>query len=262
MVVIINGEKKNIADGGMTVGELFDEDTVVIIDGYQVGRDYAFQANDDVIAVGKHEIPCTELLERMTFARNGEAVNTAIRGARVLIAGLGGIGSNLAVDLVRLGIKSLVLIDYDTVDASNINRQCYYLRDLGEYKTKALDRQLKEINPYLNITTVNKRVDTDNIDELLCNCDIVCECFDSPESKAVLVNAALIKNLTVVACSGMAGYGKGSEIITRRVMNKLYLVGDGVSEAKKGCGLMSPRVAICAGHMANSVLRLLMREEP
>lgn len=262
MIVKINGANKYITNSGITVGEMFDDDTVVIIDGYQVGGEYVLQNNDDIVAVGKHTTPSADLIERMTFARNGETVNTAIRGARVLIAGLGGIGSNLAVNLARLGIKTFTLIDYDTVDASNINRQSYYLRDLGEYKTSAICRQLKDINPHLDITAIIKRVDAENVNELLRDCDIVCECFDSPESKAILVNAALSKDLTVVACSGMAGYGKGSDIITRRVMNKLYLTGDGVSEAKKGCGLMSPRVAICAGHMANCVLRLLMCEEP
>lgn len=259
--ITVNGKNKPIVNGS-TVNDNFDANTVVIADGYQVGREYVFIDGDNVIAIDKHSMPTAEQLESMTFARNGVKVNEAIKNARILIAGLGGIGSNLAVNLTRLGISNLHLIDYDTVDASNLNRQSYYVRDIGEYKTAALAKQLKEINPYIKIKADNIKIDENNAKQIITNCDIVCECFDNPQCKAIIVNTALECGRITVACSGMAGYGKAEEIRIKRAMNKLYIAGDGQSEAAKGFGLMAPRVAVCAGIMANAVLRLLLGEEP
>lgn len=261
IAITVNGKNELIVSGS-TVSNNFDTDTVVIVDGYQVGREYVFINGDNVIAIDKYKMPTAEQWESMTFARNGVKVNNAIINSRILIAGLGGIGSNLAVNLARLGIRKLHLIDYDTVDASNLNRQCYYVCDIGEYKTSALVGQLKQINPYADFTYENLKIDDTNVNKLLANCDIVCECFDNPTSKAIIVNNALKYGKITVACSGMAGYGKAEDIKLKHAMTNLYIAGDGVSEASKGHGLMSPRVAVCAGIMANAVLRLLMGEEP
>lgn len=261
IAITVNGKNELIVSGS-TVSNNFDTDTVVIVDGYQVGREYVFINGDNVIAIDKYKMPTAEQWESMTFARNGANVNKVITNSRILIAGLGGIGSNLAVNLARLGVRKLHLIDYDTVDASNLNRQCYYVRDIGEYKTTALVRQLKQINPYAEFTCENLKINETNVNKLIANYDIVCECFDNPQSKAILVNNALACGKITVACSGMAGYGKAEDIRLKRAMTNLYIAGDGVSEAAKGHGLMSPRVAVCAGIMANAVLRLLMGEEP
>lgn len=70
-----------------------------------------------------------------------------------------------------------------------------------------------------------------------------------------------MKGHTIVAASGMAGYGSNNSITTKKISDKFYLVGDGESEAKPGCGLMAPRVAIAANHQANTVLRIILGEK-
>ena len=70
-----------------------------------------------------------------------------------------------------------------------------------------------------------------------------------------------MRDKILIASSGMAGYYPSNEIRTRKINERFYICGDGESEAKEGFGLMAPRVAICANHMANCALRLILGEE-
>ena len=99
--------------------------------------------------------------------------------------------------------------------------------------------------------------------ELFQDADIVCEAFDNPEAKAMLVNEILEKfpEKKLVSATGMAGFGSSNTIVTRRMTKNFYLCGDRVSEPSYGKGLMAPRVAICAAHEANMITRLLLGEE-
>ena len=80
----------------------------------------------------------------------------------VAIAGLGGLGSNVACALARIGVGHLHLIDFDVVDITNLNRQQYFIGQLGMYKTDALKSLLEQINPYLDSRTDCIRVTREN----------------------------------------------------------------------------------------------------
>ena len=194
------------------------------------------------------------------MARHTPDVHRKVKQGSVAVAGLGGLGSNIAVMLARTGVGRLLLVDFDTVEPSNMNRHNYFLSHLGMNKTDALRMQIKEINPFISVETRNVRVRPENVEEIFSGYDIVCEAFDSPEAKSELVNTVLLKlpGAKVVAASGMAGYGSSNAIKTVRSMGRLYLCGDFESEAGPGSGLMSTRVQICAGHQANMILRLLL----
>jgi sulfur carrier protein ThiS adenylyltransferase len=199
-------------------------------------------------------------LERMMIAKNASETREKLKNARVAIAGLGGLGSNIAVSLARLGVGELQLVDHDTVEPSNLNRQHYGISHLGMKKTDALKNQLADINPFVNIKTIDVSVTKDNAVDLFGEYDIVCEAFDNPESKAMFVSTLLsnLPDVKIVAASGMAGVGNSNDIKTRAVMKRLYICGDGASAEAAGLGIMSPRVQICAGHQANMVLRLIL----
>ncbi|MDD2540403.1 MAG: sulfur carrier protein ThiS adenylyltransferase ThiF, partial [Desulfuromonadaceae bacterium] len=94
-------------------------------------------------------------------------------------------------------------------------------------------------------------------------CSIVVEAFDRADMKAMLVNRVLeaMPQCSVIAASGMAGYGLNNSIVTRKVSQRLYLVGDSISEAEPGNGLMAPRVGIAASHQANQAVRILLGED-
>lgn len=198
------------------------------------------------------------LLERYT-----PEMYQRISSGSAAIAGLGGLGSQIAVMLVRAGVEELFLVDFDRVEMTNLNRQAYDMTHLGRWKTEALPEILKRINPYLRITVRNEVVTEENAEELFGEYAILCEAFDKPEQKAMLVNTVLEKcpNTLIVAGSGMAGYGSANEIITRKKMKRCYLCGDGETELDENTCLMSSRVMVCAAHQANMVLRLLLGEE-
>lgn len=215
----------------------------------------------ELIKIGK--IPKKEELEALLVARHTQRVHDKIKKSIVGIAGLGGLGSNVAISLVRLGIGKLVLIDYDVVEPSNLNRQQYFINHIGMLKTEALKDQLRNINPYVNVETKNIYLEEGDVKNCFKECEIVVEAFDNPISKAMLVNTLLKQcpEKYIVAASGMAGYFSNNSIVTRKITNKFYMVGDGETEAKEGSGLMAPRVAIAANHEANTVLRIILGEK-
>lgn len=192
--------------------------------------------------------------------RHGEKQQAKLNKAKVAIAGLGGLGSNIAIQLARIGVGHLHLIDFDKVDISNLNRQHYFIKHLGQYKTKALAEQIQEINPYLNIITDCIKVTSNNIETLFKNEDIICEAFDIPENKAMLVNNILEKfpKKYIISGSGMAGFGNSNGIHTRKVMKNFYICGDEITALSKENCLMAPRVAICASHQANLITQLIL----
>lgn len=239
------------------------ENLVVILNGFQTEEDLPVKEGDEITLIEKGSLPEKEALEAMMRARHTPHVHEKVKNAYVAIAGLGGLGSNIAIALARTGVGHLHLVDFDVVEPSNLNRQQYGICHLGMRKTDALKIQLGEINPYIQITTDTVRVTHDNTTELFGKDEIICEAFDNPQAKAMLVNTLLeyYPEKKIVAASGMAGYESSNTIITKRSMKNLYLCGDGETSAMVGRGLMAPRVLICAGHQANMILRLILGVE-
>lgn len=204
-----------------------------------------------------------EELDRAFDARFPREVKDKLAAAKVAVAGLGGLGSHIAIGLARSGVGHLFLVDFDTVEVTNLNRQAYRIPHLGKPKTQAITEILWEINPYLDIRTAQVKVTQDNAASLFGDYPILCEAFDQAEGKAMLISALLSQcpNMTIVSGSGMAGYGDCNAIRTRRAMRRLYLCGDETTDIGEGMGLMAPRVAVCAGHQANQVLQLILDTE-
>ena len=195
-------------------------------------------------------------------ARHGKERQEKFSRAVVAVCGLGGLGSNVAIALARAGIGKLILIDFDRVDVTNLNRQQYKASQLGMNKTEALAQNLREINPFIRLETHAVRISEENAQELLQEADVVCEAFDVPEAKAMLVNFVLenMPEKYLVAGSGMAGFGSPHTIQTRRITDRFYLCGDTVSDVNDGIGLVCARVMVCAAHEAHTILRLLANE--
>lgn len=201
-----------------------------------------------------------EELDKAFDARFPKEMQVKLKNARVAIAGLGGLGSNIAVMLARSGVGQLLLVDYDVVDVTNLNRQMYYIQQLGMPKAQALPEILYQINPYSNYQSRCLRVTEENIAELFMEYPIVCEAFDQPDQKAMLVREVLTQcpDTTVISGNGMAGYKDANEIQTSQKLRRLYVCGDQHTDVAEGIGLMAPRVAACAAHQANKVIQLIM----
>ncbi len=183
--------------------------------------------------------------------RHGAENQKILASASAGVAGLGGLGSHIAVFLARLGVGRLVLADFDRVDLANIQRQQYYLSDVGRPKCEALAEQLRRINPYLRYETHDTRVTTENAPLIFDGCRVVCEAFDRPEEKAMLAEAVLgsMPDAVLVAASGMAGFG----------MKRLLVCGDFESGVDDGLPVAAPRAALCAAHQATAALRILLK---
>lgn len=207
-------------------------------------------------------IPTKEEWNRALYERHGEKIQNRFSSAKVVICGLGGLGSNIAIALARAGIGKLILIDFDHVDITNLHRQQYKVNQIGKYKTEALMENVKEIAPYTEMEIHTVRVTKENASYLLQEADIVCEAFDDAETKAMLTNLVLetMPDKFLVAASGMAGFGSGNIIKTRKIMSRFYLCGDGQSDVQTEGSLVSSRVMLCAAHQAHIVLRILAEQ--
>lgn len=203
-----------------------------------------------------------ELKEEDLLKRNVKGISKKLKKTRVCILGLGGLGSNVAVLLTRSGIGYLKLVDFDVVEASNLNRQQYRISHIGIKKTEAMKNIIREINPFVEVEILDIKVDRENIYSIVGDIEIVVEAFDRAETKAMLMEELLTNtNKIVVSASGMAGLGSANEIVTRKIKDNFYLVGDNYSDYEEYSGIMSTRVMICAAHQANVVLRLILGEE-
>jgi len=203
-----------------------------------------------------------DLKEEDLLKRNVKGIAKKLKKAKVCILGLGGLGSNVAVLLARSGIGYLKLVDFDIVEASNLNRQQYRISHIGIKKTKAMKSIIREINPFVEVDILDIKVDRENIYSIVGDIEIVVEAFDRAETKAMILEELLTnKNKIVVSASGMAGLGSANEIVTKKIKDNFYLVGDNYSDYEEYLGIMSTRVMICAAHQANVVLRLILGEE-
>jgi len=233
---------------------------LAILNGFATADDAVLAEGDQVVLIQRGAVPAPDELEALLVARHGPQVHERLKRGKVGIAGCGGLGSTVAVALARSGVGELVLVDFDVVEPSNLNRQQYFVDQIGLPKVAALSENLERINPYVALVRHQTRLAAAEVPRVFAGCDVVAECFDTPAAKAELA-FAMRKHLPavpLVAVSGIAGHGPSSDIVSRRVLGNHFLVGDGLSAAKPGQGLLAPRVTVAAGHQANIVLRLLL----
>ncbi|MEG0856183.1 MAG: thiamine biosynthesis protein ThiF [Terrisporobacter sp.] len=232
---------------------------VVVLNGFPIKEDILLKEEDRLTLIEKGKKPSLEDLESLMIARHTPRVYEKLKRGKVAILGLGGLGSNIAISLSRIGVGKLVLVDYDVIEPSNLNRQQYYIEDIGKFKTEGMKEHIEKINPFIQIKTYNTYITKENMN-LLDEVDIIIEAFDDPACKAEISNYVLLRmrDKYLIASSGMAGYYDSNIIETKKIREKFYICGDFTNEAKDGEGLMAPRVAICANHMANLASQILI----
>ena len=188
--------------------------------------------------------------------------SSLLQAAQVAIFGLGGLGSNVAMWLARLGVGQLLLYDFDRVELSNLNRQYYFVEDVGEYKAVALLKHLRAVNPYGDYQSRVVRLTQDNLAELVDTAPIICEALDKPETKALLVNGVLesFPDKFLVAASGLAGFGTSDSMQVRQITPHFYLCGDG-SSSFLDLPLCGARVGLCAAQEALTIARIILQME-
>ena len=189
-----------------------------------------------------------------------DAQRTVLEKAKIGVAGLGGLGSNVLCHLVRAGIRRFVAADFDVVSPSNLNRQFFFADQIGMKKVEALKANLLRIDPESDVRTVDARLDAESVRTVFADCGIVVEAFDAADAKAMLVAALAGSGKRLVVASGIAGWGRSNAIRTRRMGAGIVAVGDGESEVGDGLPPVSPRVGIAAAMQANAVVSLALAE--
>ena len=236
------------------------EPDIFILDGFATKENLEIKEGANVVFIRRGVMPGREVLKAMIASRNSPELNAALANGCVGVAGLGGLGSNIALSLARTGVAKLVLADFDVVEPSNLNRQQYFVRHIGMKKTDALKELIAEVNPFVEVETHDVTLTAANVAEIFAPCGVICEAFDNVAGKAMMVNeaGASLRDKKIVGASGMAGYFSSNLIKTVKFARNVYLCGDLQNAAGVGQGLMAARVAICANHQANLAIRLLM----
>lgn len=171
---------------------------------------------------------------------------------RIGIAGVGGIGSNVAMHLVRAGVVAFRIVDFDKVEVSNLNRQFYFAHQVGLPKVKALVENLTLIRSDVQIEAIEVCIDETNIGELFHDCDCVVEGFDRAEGKALLLKTFWSSSKYIVSANGVGG----NDVETIRIYRPkptIAIVGDFSSDIVNH-PLSSAKVGTVAGMMASLVL--------
>ncbi len=194
------------------------------------------------------------------FSRHDPEILATLRRSTVGIAGAGGLGSNVALSLTRAGVGRLVIADHDRVEASNLNRQQYFVEQIGRKKVEALRENLIRVNPFADYLIHDVWITATNVEGIFGQAQVLVEAFDRAEAKQMLVDAwlTLHADRPIVAASGLAGFGKNRKLHTRRI-GSLFICGDEESQCPEGVSPMAPRVAIVANMQANLVVELLVR---
>ena len=198
--------------------------------------------------------------ESQFFSKRDLKILAILQSSTVGIAGAGGLGSNAAVSLARAGLGTLIIADFDRVEPSDLNRQCYFVEQVGKAKVEALLENLKRINPYSQYQIHLVRIAPGNVATIFGAADILVEAFDKAEMKQMLVNSwlSLYPQKPIIVASGLTGLGKNEKLHTRKAGN-LYVCGDEETDVEERISPMAPRVGIVANMQANLALELLVK---
>jgi len=129
----------------------------------------------------------------------GEQAQLRLKSATVLIAGLGGLGSPLALYLAAAGVGHLKLVDMDDVEISNLNRQVlHWDDDVGKAKVTSASQKVEKINPTTHVEGFNLTIDDTNVFELTKNCDVILDALDNFSARYTLNAAAIFHRVPLI----------------------------------------------------------------
>jgi len=183
---------------------------------------------------------------------------TKLAKVHIGIAGVGGLGSNVAMILARSGLKKFTIVDMDKVELSNLNRQHYFHEHIGLLKVDALAIQMKSLCSDIEIIKYYNTLNANNIFDYFAHVDIIIEALDDAIMKRCLVEAALQADMFIISASGIAGYG-GLPMQKKILTNKIILIGDFTTDVSMEPPL-APRVVQAAAMQADAALELILSD--
>lgn len=185
-----------------------------------------------------------------------------LQSKTVGIAGAGGLGSNCAIALARVGIGKLIICDFDIVSEGNLNRQYYFIKQIGFPKVMAIRDNINQVNPNVQVEIHHEKLDENLIISIFRDCDIIVEAFDLAEMKKMICETVLSKmpDKFIISGMGLGGWGNNNLIRTHQ-FDKLFICGDLETEVSEEYPPLAPRVGIVSSMQANLVLELLINQK-
>lgn len=169
----------------------------------------------------------TDWLQRSELLIKNEGIEK-LKNANVLVVGLGGVGSFATEFLARAGVGNLTIVDGDTVDITNVNRQLPALHStVGKNKVEVVAERILDINPEVQLVPINEFLSPERMDEMLENnkFDYVLDCIDSVSPKLALIKACRRRKIKIVSSMGAGGKMDPSKVMVRDLSktNNCYL---------------------------------------
>ncbi|PLX06890.1 MAG: thiamine biosynthesis protein ThiF [Marinilabiliales bacterium] len=188
-------------------------------------------------------------------------IQKILKTKTVGIAGCGGLGSNCAISLARVGIGNLIIADFDKIEESNLNRQYFFKDQVGKIKSDTLKENISKVNPEVKVTSHNVYVEYNNFSNIFKGCDLIIEAFDNTDSKEMIIKAMndYFPDMKLIMGIGMSGYGKNN-LLNETTYDNIIICGDQMSEVSENHPPLAPRVAIVANMQANAALEILLNK--
>lgn len=185
-----------------------------------------------------------------------------LKNSTVLIVGLGGLGSPVALYLAAAGVGTLYLADFDTLDLSNLQRQIVHDSSaLGRLKVQSAQARLQALNPQITLHTLSDKLTADNLPTLLQGVDVVVDCTDNFTIRSQLNNACFAANTVLVSGAAIRGEGQVSVYDPRNADSPCYhcVFGDGEEEGLtcSEAGVLGPLVGVIGSLQALETMKII-----
>ncbi len=208
----------------------------------------------------------TRYARQITLDGWGEEKQKELSTKTVLIVGLGGLGSPVALYLAAAGIGKLVLNDFDYVDLSNLPRQpLHATHDVNRLKTDSARETLAALNPDIKLELINERLNQAQLNELLSHCDCVVDCTDNFGSRFTLNAAAVATGTPLVSAAAIRREGQlavfRNDLQDSPCYRCLYSESDDTTKNCQGQGVVGPLAGVMGSLAATAVLNLFVFEK-
>ena len=183
--------------------------------------------------------------------------------ARVLIIGLGGLGSSSSVYLAAAGVGHLVLVDFDEVDISNLQRQIVHAtKDIGRLKVDSAAEHLLELNPEIQVTKIDHKIENEELEEQIKSSTVVLDCSDNFQTRFAINDACVKHKIPLVSGAAIRFEAQVSVFDSRHENSPCYrcLYGN-EAEVEQTCtanGVISPLLGIVGSIQACEAMKIIM----
>lgn len=186
-----------------------------------------------------------------------------LANARVIIFGLGGLGSSASIYLAAAGVGHMVLVDFDKVDLSNLQRQILHsTRDIGKYKTESAKNHLLSLNPNVKLTLIDRKLEDSDLYEQIKEVDVVIDATDNFTSRFMINKACVQAKIPLVSGAAIRFEAQVSVFDPRDKSSPCYrcLYGeqDNTDETCTANGVISPLLGIIGSIQAIETMKLIM----